>query len=69
MAPLDDVRFLTVGEVATIMRVSKMTIYRMVHAGIIPAIRVGRSYRIPERAVHAYLTETLEHQDHKGEGL
>ncbi|MGD0934978.1 MAG: transcriptional regulator, partial [Streptosporangiaceae bacterium] len=26
--PLSDVRFLTVAEVATIMRVSKMTVYR-----------------------------------------
>jgi excisionase family DNA binding protein len=30
--PLSDVRFLTVAEVATIMRVSKMTVYRLVHS-------------------------------------
>jgi excisionase family DNA binding protein len=50
-----DVRFLTVAEVATVMRVSKMTVYRMVHAGELPAIRVGRSFRVPEQAVHDYL--------------
>ncbi len=44
-------RFLTVQEVADIMRVSSMTVYRMVHAGEIPAIRFGRSFRIPENAV------------------
>lgn len=44
-------RFLTVQEVADIMRVSSMTVYRMVHAGDIPAIRFGRSFRIPENAV------------------
>ena len=38
----DDVRFLTVAEVAEMMRVSKMTVYRMVHAGELPAIRFGR---------------------------
>ncbi|MEV2278727.1 helix-turn-helix domain-containing protein [Nocardiopsis sp. NPDC049922] len=54
---MDEVRFLTVAEVATIMRVSKMTVYRMVHSGVLPAIRVGRSYRVPERAVHDYLSE------------
>ncbi|GAA3764538.1 excisionase family DNA binding protein [Spinactinospora alkalitolerans] len=58
-APLEEVRFLTVAEVATIMRVSKMTVYRMVHSGVLPAIRVGRSYRVPERAVHDYLREAF----------
>jgi excisionase family DNA binding protein len=48
---LSDVRFLTVAEVAEMMRVSNMTVYRMVHAGEIPAIRFGRSFRIPESAV------------------
>ena len=52
---LAEVRFLTVAEVAAIMRVSKMTVYRMVHAGELPAIRVGRSFRVPEDEVHAYL--------------
>lgn len=48
---LTDVRFLTVAEVAEMMRVSKMTVYRMVHAGELPAIRFGRSFRVPESAV------------------
>ncbi|WP_268927970.1 helix-turn-helix domain-containing protein [Nakamurella leprariae] len=48
-------KFLTVSEVARLMRVSPMTVYRMVHAGELPALRVKRSYRVPERAVHAYL--------------
>ena len=52
---LAEVRFLTVAEVATVMRVSKMTVYRMVHAGELPAVRVGRSFRVPEKAVHDYL--------------
>ena len=52
---LAEVRFLTVAEVASIMRVSKMTVYRMVHAGELPAIRVGRSFRVPEDEVHKYL--------------
>jgi len=54
-AGLAEVRFLTVAEVATVMRVSKMTVYRMVHGGDLPAVRVGRSFRVPEKAVHDYL--------------
>jgi excisionase family DNA binding protein len=52
---LREVRFLTVAEVASLMRVSKMTVYRMVHAGEMPAVRVGRSFRVPEKAVNDYL--------------
>ncbi|MET3769395.1 excisionase family DNA binding protein [Marisediminicola sp. UYEF4] len=48
---LSGVRFLTVAEVAEMMRVSKMTVYRLVHSGELPAIRFGRSFRVPESAV------------------
>ncbi|GAA2886002.1 helix-turn-helix domain-containing protein [Pseudonocardia halophobica] len=49
------VQFLTVAEVAAMMRVSKMTVYRLVHGGELPAARVGRSFRVPKRAVEDYL--------------
>jgi excisionase family DNA binding protein len=49
-------KFLTVAEVAAVMRVSRMTVYRLVHSGEVPAVRVGRSFRVPERAVHEYLS-------------
>ncbi len=52
---LGQVKFLTVAEVASIMRVSKMTVYRLLHSGELPAVRVGRSFRVPEKAVHGYL--------------
>src|SRR5450759_1217821 len=52
---LAEVRFVTVAEVASLMRVSKMTVYRLVHSGELPAVRVGRSFRVPESAVHDYL--------------
>ena len=56
--PLSEVTFLTVAEVAAVMRVSKMTVYRLVHAGTLPAVRVGRSFRVPEQAVHDYLRQS-----------
>jgi excisionase family DNA binding protein len=49
------IRFLTVAEVAATMRVSKMTVYRLVHNGTLEAVRVGRSFRVPEKAVQDYL--------------
>jgi excisionase family DNA binding protein len=56
---LSEVRFLTVAEVATIMRVSKMTVYRLVHSGELEAVRVGRSFRVPEQAVNQYLRDAF----------
>ena len=53
--PLGEVRLLTVAEVAAIMRLSKMTVYRMVNSGHLPALKVGRSVRIPEHVVDEYL--------------
>jgi excisionase family DNA binding protein len=48
-------RFLTVAEVAEEMRVSGMTVYRLIHAGALRAVRVGRSFRVPEDAVEEFL--------------
>ena len=52
---LPESKFLTVAEVAAMMRVSKMTVYRLVHNGELPAVRVGRSFRVQEKDVDEYL--------------
>ena len=52
---LSQVQFLTVAEVAAMMRVSKMTVSRLVPGGELPAARVGRSFRAPRHAVEDYL--------------
>ena len=52
---LSDIRFMTVAEVARMMRVSNMTVYRLLHSGELESIRVGSSFRVPEQAVNAYL--------------
>jgi excisionase family DNA binding protein len=57
--PLNEVRLLTVAEVAEIMRLSKMTVYRMVNSGALPALKVGRSVRIPEHVVDEYLRKSF----------
>ena len=43
--------FLTIAEVAQRMRVSKMTVYRLVHSGELPAVRFGPTFRIQQTAV------------------
>jgi len=50
-------RLLTVVEVAATMRVSNMTVYRLIKSGDLPALRVGKNYRVRESDVDRYLWE------------
>ena len=52
---LSSSRFLTVSEVADLMRVSSMTVYRLIKSNELAAVRVGRSFRVREADVNAYL--------------
>lgn len=54
-----DPKFLTIAEVASMMRVSKMTVYRLVHNEELPAVRVGRSFRVTEDDVNEYLRKSF----------
>lgn len=54
-------RYLTVPEVAELLRVSKMTIYRLTERGEIRAVNVGRNRRIPKAALDAYLANGGSH--------
>ncbi len=56
---ISEVKFLTIAEVASVMRVSKMTVYRLVHGGDLPAVRVGRSFRVSEKDVNEYLRNSF----------
>ncbi len=47
--------FLTPEEIAEEIKVSRMTIYRLIHSGELPAVRVGRSLRVSEAVWRAYL--------------
>ncbi|MDP9297429.1 MAG: helix-turn-helix domain-containing protein [Actinomycetota bacterium] len=55
--PFTEARLLTVNEVGDLLRVSRMTVYRLIKNGEMPALRVGRSYRLREEDVHTYLME------------
>ncbi|HEY8340109.1 MAG TPA: helix-turn-helix domain-containing protein [Egibacteraceae bacterium] len=48
-------RLWTVAEVADHMRVSNMTVYRLIKSGQLPAIRVGKNFRIRSSDLEAYL--------------
>ena len=48
---------LTVAEVANAMRVSNMTVYRLIKSGELPAVRVGKNYRLRETDLERFLEE------------
>jgi excisionase family DNA binding protein len=54
--PFTEARLLTVSEVADLLRVSRMTVYRSIKEGEMPALRVGRSYRLREDDVDDYMS-------------
>jgi len=49
-------RFSTPEEVALVLRVSRMTVYRLIADGELFAVQIGRSYRVPTQAVWNYLS-------------
>jgi excisionase family DNA binding protein len=48
-------QFLTVAEVAKALRISNMTVYRLINSGELAAVRVGKSYRLREEDVDRYV--------------
>ena len=46
---------MTVAEVADALRVSSMTVYRLVNGGELPALRVGKNIRIRTSDLDAFL--------------
>jgi excisionase family DNA binding protein len=49
--------FLTVAEVATLLKLNQQTVRNWIDAGSLPAVRVGRRVRIPRAA----LDQLIEH--------
>jgi excisionase family DNA binding protein len=54
---------MTVAEVGAVLRVSNMTVYRLIKAGELPAIRVGKSFRIEQHDLTAFLADGLVRAD------
>jgi excisionase family DNA binding protein len=50
-------RLMTVSEVATSLRVSTMTVYRLINGGELRAARIGRSFRVRTEDLEHYLSD------------
>jgi excisionase family DNA binding protein len=58
--PTDEV-FLTTEEVLEYLQVNLRTVYRLIKAGKIPAVRVGRQWRFRKRDIDAWLDSQRTH--------
>jgi len=56
MAP--DTKYMTIEEVAELLGVTYQLIYRLVRSGELPAVRIGRVYRITGTDLDAFLEKT-----------
>lgn len=56
-------KFLTASEAAERMRVSKMTVYRLIRSGKLPAVQIGKAYRVRERDLEGYLDASYVNTD------
>lgn len=52
---LDKLKFLRVSEIAAVLTVSKMTVYRLINSGELEAVRFGRTFRVSEESFLKYL--------------
>ena len=51
--------FLTVDEVARLLRVDAVTIYRAIRAGEFPAVKIRKRYVVPRRALELLIEDVL----------
>lgn len=56
-------QYLSVTDVAKHINISKMTIYRLIESGEIPALRVGRSVRILQTDLEEYVIRNTSNME------
>jgi excisionase family DNA binding protein len=56
-APVEQYEWLKVPEVAAALRISKMSVYRLIHTGELPASRFGRAFRVRRDLLASYMAD------------
>ncbi len=54
-APLSDQEILTVEQAAEYLQIHRITLYRYIREGLLPAVRLGKMYRLFRRDIEAFL--------------
>ena len=58
---------LTTEEVAEKLKVTKYTVYNLIKSGELPALRIGRSFRVHEEELNDYLRKCIITHENEGE--
>jgi excisionase family DNA binding protein len=51
-----DIKVFTLDEVADILKVTKRTLYNYVKAGKLPAVKMGKFWRVSEESLQAFIS-------------
>jgi excisionase family DNA binding protein len=65
LAEADLPEFLTVAEVASLLRISKTAIYRLLEMGLLPHVRLGKGKRSPIRTRRSTLLKFCTEREQK----
>ena len=57
--------YLTIPQLAKILGISRIAVYRKVKKGQIKAVKIGRTFAIPQKQITAFLVKTLHQKDKK----
>ena len=57
--------YLTIPKLAKILGISRVAVYRKVKKGQIKAVKIGRTFAIPQKQLTAILGKTLRQEDKK----
>ncbi len=57
--------YLTIPQLAEVLGISRIAVYRKVKKGQIKAVKIGRTYAVPQKQIAAILGKTLRQQDKK----
>jgi excisionase family DNA binding protein len=66
MYPEDRVVLLTIKQVAKYLQASEARTYELARNGILPVVRLGRSLRVEESALHAFVNNGGKGLDDEG---
>lgn len=56
---MDVIEILTVKELARILKITRQQVRKMIRSGEIPAVKVGREWRIPREYLNEFIEENI----------
>jgi excisionase family DNA binding protein len=59
VSPMEQRKYMSVPQLAKILGVSRVTVYKWVKAGVIPATKVGKTYVITDKTINEILGKSV----------